>query len=104
MEVDKAAMVFFLDHSFTFERVDMAQIDLALVSTVRLWCSSGRARRIREDAQLNMSELGRLVGTSGATVSRWEDGIRRPAGARAMRYYSALVQLSGIADASPQGH
>lgn len=75
--------------------------DISITAEVRALCANGEAKRIRESARLSRSELGRLVGTTGATVSRWEDGERRPHGARAVAYFQALRKLRQIAEKVP---
>lgn len=71
-------------------------------STVRLWCRSGLARRIREGAGATCAGTARLAATTSANVSRWESGTRVPTGWHAVRYYRALVQLQEIAAAATE--
>jgi len=66
---------------------------LALVR-VRALVRSGAARRVRQAAGLTKVEVARSIGTSHACVSRWEDGLRVPQGAPAIRYLRLLERLA----------
>lgn len=74
----------------------MLTVDIVLTTELRALCASGEARRIREAARLSRSELARAVGTSCASISRWESGDRRPHGELATAYHRALQQLRQI--------
>ena len=50
-------------------------------------------RRIRVDSDLSEVALGRLVGSSGPSGSRWETGSRNPRGEARRRYADVLALL-----------
>ena len=79
--------------------------DLELISYARRAAANGDARQIREDALLSQSDLARTIGTTPATVSRWEAGKRVPWGDMAVRYARVLTMLKKPAsrEASPTG-
>jgi transcriptional regulator with XRE-family HTH domain len=74
--------------------------DLPAVSAARLWCRSGLARTIREQAGLTLAEMGSLAGASTAAVYRWEAGQRTPRGVNAARYYRALIRAQELTAAA----
>jgi transcriptional regulator with XRE-family HTH domain len=57
----------------------------------------GSGRRIRAKANVPMSEMAQLVGVKIPTMSRWENGQRRPRGDAAVRWAALLVSLEGTA-------
>lgn len=69
------------------------QQDLARLAFVRNLAQSGKARRIRRDADLSIAEMARAVGVAGPTVYRWETAECRPTGAAALHYHDILVEL-----------
>lgn len=64
------------------------------LTEARRLLQTGEARRIREAAGLSLQEVGEVVGTSSAALSRWETGQRRPTGRAALRYARLLGRLS----------
>lgn len=65
---------------------------LDLVS-VRALARSGQAREIRTDAGLSLADVGGAIGVAAGTVQRWENGLRTPYGAPALRYGALLAAL-----------
>lgn len=63
----------------------------------------GQARRLRQQAELSLSEVGLAVGVSASTVCKWERARRRPTGAAALRYARLLESIVGNLPASPSG-
>lgn len=51
------------------------------------------AIKVREKASLSQADLGRGIGVTRPTISRWESGTRRPRGEVAMRYLALLDAL-----------
>ena len=37
-----------------------------------------RLKDLREEKKLSINELGRIIGVSGAAISRWENYLREP--------------------------
>lgn len=66
---------------------------LMRLAAARRLASTGEALRIREAAGLTRAEVARVVGVDRATVSRWEDGSRRPTGDAALRFAELLGAL-----------
>jgi transcriptional regulator with XRE-family HTH domain len=60
---------------------------------VRALAKSGRALRIRTAAGLSLADVAGAIGTTAATVNRWERGERRPYGEPALRYGALLAAL-----------
>lgn len=54
---------------------------------------SGRARELRERAQLSCIEIGNRLGVSPGAVTRWELGQRTPRGRLAFRYLRLLDDI-----------
>jgi DNA-binding transcriptional regulator YiaG len=59
----------------------------------RDWARNGRAREIREHADLSPADVASVVGVATSTVWRWETGQRRPYGDAAVRYAAFLDHL-----------
>ena len=75
----------------------MVQSNKALVlALMRRLVADGSARSLREGARLSLSEVGRAVGTSPATIFRYENRQRVPHGETAMRYANFLAQLADL--------
>ncbi len=55
----------------------------------------GSGRRIRQQAHVPMSEIAEQIGVKVPTISRWENGQRRPRGEAAIRWAALLVSLEG---------
>jgi len=81
----------------------MAQTaQLLRLAEVRAAFSSGEAQRLREAADLSISEIARACGVDQSTVWRWERGIRKPHGRLALAYGEILDSLRS-ATHSPAG-
>ena len=50
-------------------------------------------RRLREQSGLSAREIGLAVGVTGASVLRWETGVRQPRGAFLDAYLDVLDTL-----------
>lgn len=66
------------------------------IALVRELVRSGRAKTIRLRAQVSRAEIARSVHVDPGTVGRWEDGLRSPRGAAAIRYGVVLRQLTEL--------
>jgi DNA-binding transcriptional regulator YiaG len=71
----------------------MAQAQILRLVRVRAAASSGEARRLREAAQLSISEVASVCGVDQSTVWRWERGTRSPRGLAALRYGDLIETL-----------
>jgi len=71
-----------------------------LARTIR----DGRAREIRQEANVTQAEVASELGVTKAAVSAWELGRRRPRGELALRYGQLLDEIGsafvGAADVS----
>lgn len=74
----------------------MSKSDLLLLAKGRRWCADGTARQLRERHRLSLVEVAAVAGTTDATVSRWESGLRRPRGNAALRYVKLLESLEAM--------
>ena len=74
----------------------MDEVDLALeqAQTRRRLPPPAARRRLRERAGLRQGVLARVLGVSGAAVSRWESGKRMPARRFVSAYASLLDRLA----------
>jgi DNA-binding transcriptional regulator YiaG len=72
----------------------MAPEDAVVVSRTRRLVRTGAARVIREDAGLSVRELAAMVGTSAASLSRWENRKTCPRAPAALRLARALDALT----------
>jgi transcriptional regulator with XRE-family HTH domain len=70
--------------------------ELELLVEGRAAAESGRGARLREAARLSQSDLARIVGTTPATISRWEAGLRKPRGSLAVAYAQALRKVAQV--------
>jgi transcriptional regulator with XRE-family HTH domain len=73
------------------------KLDLVRLAEVRQLAASGEAKRLREAADLSLSEVAQECEADIATVWRWEKGLRRPRGMPAMRYGRLLERLRAVA-------
>lgn len=64
---------------------------------VRAIARSGRAREIRVAAGLSLADVAGAIGVAAGTVQRWENGLRKPYGAPALRYGALLGALDRAA-------
>ncbi|MHB1539280.1 MAG: helix-turn-helix domain-containing protein [Solirubrobacteraceae bacterium] len=60
----------------------------------RIAASSGHARAVRLAAGLSLYDVARAIGTSAASVSRWESGVCLPRGELAVRYGGLVTALA----------
>jgi transcriptional regulator with XRE-family HTH domain len=67
------------------EVVDLAQ-------AVRM-ARSGEGRRVRTRAGVDAARLGEACGVAGSTITRWENGQRRPSGPTAVAWVRLLQRL-----------
>lgn len=74
----------------------MTEHDLALIAWARKAAEDGQARAIRERAGLTQLELAEVIGTTEASVSRWESAARLPRGELGLRYGQLLAELAAI--------
>lgn len=73
---------------------------LKRIVTANRHTSDGSARAIRRRAGLTLEEFAERVGVDQSTMSRWENGQRRPRGDAACRWLTALEELAQ-ADPAP---
>jgi DNA-binding transcriptional regulator YiaG len=73
----------------------MTAKDLMRLAAARRYCGTGEGRRIREEAQLSLTDLAEACGVDAATIAKWETGARRPRRQAALRYAAVLEELSG---------
>lgn len=59
--------------------------------------SPAMARQIRMDAQVSQDRFAAELGVQRVTISRWENGHRRPRGSLAQRYADLLRRLQEVA-------
>lgn len=75
----------------------MATASLQATSKVRRLARTGKARTIREVANVSLSRAAREIGVSKSPLCRWELGERLPReGPAAERWLALLVLLSEI--------
>lgn len=80
----------------------MAQTaQLLRLADVRAALSNGEARRLREAADLSISEIAHACGVDQSTVWRWERGMRKPRGEAALRYGQLIEDLRKRTDPPP---
>ncbi len=60
----------------------------------RVIVAEGLAEIIRLTARLSQEDLAEIVGCTGAAISRYEGGSRRPSGPVGRRYLQALAHLA----------
>jgi hypothetical protein len=66
---------------------------LVHVRGARHLADSGMAKAIRLDSNLALAEVAAALNVSATTLYRWEEGICRPRGEAAIRYYKLLCRL-----------
>lgn len=69
---------------------------LRRAAQVRVFCASGEARRVREDARVSLREMAATVGVDHKTIDRWERGVRFPTTAHVAAYADALDALRDL--------
>jgi DNA-binding transcriptional regulator YiaG len=77
----------------------MLNTEIGRLTTVRQLASSGKARKIRLNAQATLGEIAGEVGVLPGTVWKWETGRCRPNGEPAIRYLDVLDRLASIVQA-----
>lgn len=70
-----------------------SQQDALRLSAARRACVDGRARAVREAANLSLADVASVCRCSSAAVSRWESGTRVPRGEAGVRYGRLLARL-----------
>ena len=75
----------------------MVPSELIALSRLHALLQSGGARAIRVAAGLSLAAVAGPVGVSAAALSRYENGLRRPRPAVALRYLRVLESLTGRA-------
>lgn len=75
----------------------MRPSDLALIAQTRAELSSGRAREMRDAADLTQSEAAAALGVSRQALSKWERGSSTPDTAHALAYGRLLRDLAKLA-------
>ena len=79
----------------------IADVDkLAALAEVRALIESGRARELRLQARLSLSEVADAADVGVSTVARWEAADRRPRGEPALRYLAVLQRLEHMGGAA----
>jgi transcriptional regulator with XRE-family HTH domain len=68
--------------------------EMQLLIEGRRAVESGYGARLRELAGLSQDEIAALVGVSGAAISYWESGKRRPRQPQAIAYAKALREVA----------
>ena len=76
--------------------VDAGVDEAVTVAQVRADLRTGRARTIRERAQLSQADIARALGTDAPTVSRWETGKCPPRRDFAVRLARLLWELEKV--------
>jgi DNA-binding XRE family transcriptional regulator len=72
----------------------MSREELLAAVRARTLLASGKARDIRERAGVSRDDAGRAIGASGAAITHWESGLRRPRTELAARYGQLLDELA----------
>lgn len=70
--------------------------DLREIAWVRQMCTSGAARQLRASHGLSLREIATPTRVSPQTVLRWETGLNRPTGARALAYARVLRRMERV--------
>jgi len=68
--------------------------DIVFLIEAREAARSGRGAQLRRAAGLSQGEMAKALGLSGAAISRWEAGERRPAGDAAVAYARLLRAIA----------
>jgi DNA-binding transcriptional regulator YiaG len=72
----------------------MSVIPLLANRELKALCRTGRAREIREAADVSLSALARQLGVSKSLLWSWENGRGMPNAAHAETYSAALMELA----------
>lgn len=73
------------------DRVTAQQI--VKLHAARRYAATGAGRRIRQCAELSMSDIAKAVDVAESTISRWENGLRVPRGTAAARWAELLADI-----------
>jgi DNA-binding transcriptional regulator YiaG len=77
----------------TTEALEMTSTErLERLALVRRLCECGEARQIRLEHGLSLADMAAAIGTSPASLSRWELGTK-PNTDAALRYGAVLARL-----------
>jgi len=68
------------------------------LSLLRRCAADGTARRLRQEAQLSLTDVATVCGVSKASVSKWERGLQLPRGIGARCYAQLLAGLIDVAE------
>lgn len=75
----------------------MQMTELTVIALANKHIREGTARDIRRRAGVTQAQMAAAVGgIDESTVSRWENGNRRPRGAAAERWLKVLGELAAI--------
>lgn len=66
---------------------------IALEYAAERHAAEGTGRRIREQAEVTMTLVAKVIGVSLATLHRWETGETTPSGPEAARWATLLERL-----------
>jgi DNA-binding XRE family transcriptional regulator len=75
------------------EELNDGQVLVRLTAARRI-ARDGTGRMVRETIGASQAEIGRAVGVSKATISKWERGQREPTGEHAIRYWTIITTLA----------
>ncbi len=78
----------------------MDMLDIERLAAARRHVAHGTGRSIREAASLSQAEVAQAIGADESTVWRWEHGITRPRGERAVRWAQLLERLRSSSPAA----
>jgi DNA-binding XRE family transcriptional regulator len=78
----------------------MTREEILTAVRARTLLASGKARDIRERAGVTRDDAGRAIGASGAAITHWESGLRRPRTELAARYGRLLDELADLTGGS----
>ena len=73
-------------------KVDAARAALYLSQARNHW-ADGQGQALRERSGLPLREMADVVGVSASTLWRWEQGISKPTGSKAVRWVQFLEVL-----------
>ena len=72
----------------------MRRSNTELITEARTAARNGRARQLRENANLSQDEIAAAVGVTQQAVALWETGQRLPRGDHAAAYGRLLRRLA----------
>jgi transcriptional regulator with XRE-family HTH domain len=71
----------------------MTEPTSSAIARLRQMCRDGTAKRIREEANLSLTDVAKDVGCTHASIARYETGVIRPGAARCVAYLRVLDAL-----------